>query len=332
MAETRLTNVVVPSVFTDYTLEPSIYRSRLWNAGIISINPEISGLLAGGGKTYNLPFWADVTGTSGDIPVEASAQTVNAVTANDQVFRKQFRTKAWGQNALALSQAGSSPLESAVARVNDYWAQAYEQIAIATLDGVVADDVANDSSSITNDISGGVGAAAIISDGAVIDAQAKLGENGAVRMDGIGDFAAIVVHPATYAYLRKQDLIDFVPISEQERPVEFYLGMRLIVTRNAPVDTGVYDTYLLKAGAMQYGVTSEGYEPTEVYREPGQGFGIDQFYTRRVFAIHPVGYEWLEGSVAGTSPTDAELATAANWSKVFNAEATGIVCLKHKLA
>ena len=332
MAETRLTNVIVPSVFSQYTVEPSIYRSRLWKSGVISVDSQISGLLGGGGKLYNMPAWQDISGTSGDIPVEASAQTVNAVTARDQVFRKQFRTKAWGQNALAVSEAGSSPLDSAMDLVNDYWAQAYELMAIATLQGVIADDVANDSSSITNDISGGVGAAAVISDDAIIDTQALLGENGTVGMDGLGDFTAIVCHDAVYAKLRKLDLIDFTAVSDQPRPLAFYQGMQVITTRNAPLTAGVYDTYLLKAGAVRFGITSEGYVPTEIYRLPAQGFGIDQFFTRRTFAIHPVGYEFLEGSVAGSSPTDAELKLAANWDKIFNAEAQGIVCLKHKIA
>ena len=331
MAETRLTNVIVPSVFSQYTVEPSIYRSRLWKSGVISVDSQISGLLGGGGKLYNMPAWQDISGTSGDIPIEASAQTVNAVTARDQVFRKQFRTKAWGQNALAVSEAGSSPLDSAMDLVNDYWAQAYELMAIATLQGVIADDVANDSSSITNDISGGAGTASNFSDDAVIDTQGKLGENGTVGFDGIGDFVTIVMNPAVYQYARKLDLIDFVPISNQPRPLAFYMGMQVIVTRNAPVTTGVYKTFLLKANALKYGVTAEGYTPTEIFRDATKGFGIDNLYSRRVFAIHPVGYEWLSGSVAGVSPTDAELALAANWSKVYEAEAQGVACLIHKI-
>ena len=331
MAETRLANIIVPSVFTDYTLEPSIYRSRLWKSGAIAIDGEVSMKLGGGGKTYNLPAWQDTVGTSGDIPSETVASTVNAITARDQVFLKQFREKVWGQNALSLSQAGSNALEGAVSRVNDYWAQAYEKIAIASMAGIVADDIANDSSSITNDISGGAGTASNFSDDAVIDTQGKLGENGTVGFDGIGDFVTIVMNPAVYQYARKLDLIDFVPISGQERPLAFYMGMQVIVTRNAPVDTGVYQTFLLKANAMKYGVTSEGYTPTEIDRDATKGFGIDNLYTRRVFAIHPVGYEWKSGSVAGVSPTDAELALAANWSKVYEAEAQGIACLVHKI-
>jgi len=200
------------------------------------------------------------------------------------------------------------------------------------LQGVIADDVA-DSSDITNDISGGVGAAAIISDDAIIDTQAQLGENGVGLNDGLGDFSTLVVHSLTKAYLKKQDLIDTVPISGQTRPLSFYDTMQVVVDDNAPVPSaGVYQTYMLKSGAVKYGVTSVGYLPTELERIAGQGFGIDNLWTRRTVAVHPVGYTWSDGSVAGVSPTNAELKLAANWARAYKAQAQGIVCLIHKLA
>jgi hypothetical protein len=63
MAETRIADVIVPEVFTEYTLEDSIYRSRLFNSGIMAVNPALTSLLNGGGTTFNLPFWQDVVGS-----------------------------------------------------------------------------------------------------------------------------------------------------------------------------------------------------------------------------------------------------------------------------
>lgn len=335
MAETQLTNVIVPSVFTAYNLEPSIYKSRFWNAGVIQGNASLDALLAGGGTTFNLPFWKDTAGGTGDVPSESVAATINNATSGKQVARRQFREKAWGSNMIAGISAGEDIVSMLGAKAGNYWTQAYDQLAIATLKGVVADNIANDSGDLVNDISGGAGAAAIISDSAVIDAQAKLGENGTVGANDIngGAFAAILVHPSTYAVLRKADLIDFVPISGQERPLEFYMGMRVIVDRNAYVNSGVYDSYILKNGVLQFGQTSEGYMPTELFRDPSKGFGIDQIYTRRCFALHPVGWQWTENTVTGgITPSDANLILAANWDRVYNAENSGLVVLRHKIA
>lgn len=334
MAETRITNVVVPEIFTQYTVEPSIYKSRLFQSGAIANNPIINNLLAGGGETFNLPFWKDVGGTSGDVPSETVATTVNNLSSGKQIARRQFREKAWGSNDLAGVLAGDKPLDSLQNMVVNYWAQALEMNAVACIQGVFADDIA-DSSDLVNDISGGVGAAAIISDSAVIDAQALLGENGTVGRNDLngGNFAAIVIHPATYAVLRKANAFDYLPIGDQERPVETYMGMVVIVTRNAPVDTGVYDSYIVKNGAIQYGFTTNGYEATEIDRDASTGFGIDKIYTRRVFAMHPAGMAWQEDTVTGgISPSDANLKLAANWDRVFDAENMGMVMLRHKLA
>jgi len=334
MAETRLTNAVIPEVFTGYTAEQSIYNSRLFLSTVVEMNPAISGLLAGGGETYKLPFWGDVSGTSGAIPSETVAATVNNLAAKNQSFRKQTRNKAWGSNDLVAVFAGDDPILQLQNMVVDYWSQAFDQVAIKSAVGVIANNIAADTGDLVNDISGGVGAAAVFSSDAVIDTQAKLGENGTVGRGDLngGDFVAIAVHPAVYALMRKQNAIDFVAIGDQPRPTAFYMGMQVIVDRNLPVDTGVYDSYIFKAGALQYGLSTVGYLPTEIDRTASTGFGIDTLYTRRTFGIHPVGFSWLEDTVTGVSPSDAELATAANWDRVFAAENARMVMLRSKIA
>lgn len=334
MSETRLTNAIIPEVFTAYTAEESIYKSRLFRSRVISLNAGMSALLAGGGETYNLPGWQDVGGSSGDIPSETVATTVNNMAAVKQVFLKQTREKAWGTNDLVKVFAGSDPLQALQNMVVDYWAQALEIMTIKSAVGVFLNNVADNSSDLINDISGLAGAAAVFSSDGVIDAQALLGENGTVGRPDLneGDFVAIGVHPAVYALMRKQDLIDFIAVSEQAVPVPFFMGMEVIVTRNAPTAAGVYDTYIFKNGAFQFGQTTQGYVPTETHRVPGTGYGIDQLFTRRTNAIHPIGTKWLDGSVAGISPTDAELAAEANWERSAPKENMRMVLLKHKIA
>lgn len=332
MAETRIADVVTPSVFTSATLEPSIYRSRFFRSGAMALNPAMSSLLNGGGKTYDLPFFKDISGTSGDIPAEGSDVTINNITSGQQVFRKQQREKAWGTNNLATILSGEDPLGAIQSYVVDYWAQAFDIMAIKTIEGVIADNVANDSGDLVNDVSGNSGSASYISDDAIIDAESLLGENGGISPDNsMGNFSAVLMHPKTRAYLKKLDLIDEVPISGQLRTLSMYQNKMVIEDRNATLATDVYSTYLLKPGFLQYGVGTSGYVPTEVDRDPKPGFGEDQLFTRRVFGIHPMGFSWQESSIAGTSPTDAELDNAVEWDRVYNAENSGIVVVKHKL-
>lgn len=332
MAETRLTNAQIDlEVFNAYTVEPSIYQSRFYKSGAMVDNSLMSTALASQGESYSLPFWKDTAGGTGDVPLEGTDATVNALTSGKQTYRKQVRNKVWGSNDLVPVFSGSDPIVAAQTMAMNYWTQAYDQLGIKSLIGVLADNAATNAGDLINDISGGTLAAAYFSDDAVIDAQAKLGENGVIGAEG-SDFSAILVHPKTYAYMRKLDLIDFDPISAQTRPMGSYMGMAVIVDRNAPLDSTVYTSILLKPGALQMGLSSTGYLPTELNRAPLDGFGIDQLITRRTFAIHPVGFTAVEAGFASITPTDAELILAAAWNRVYSAENCPIVAVKHKLA
>lgn len=332
MAETRLANAQIDlEVFNAYTVEPSIYRSRFYQSGAMVVNNQMSSMLAGNGESFSFPYWKDVAGTTGDVPVEGTDQTVNNLTSDKQIFRKQVRTKAWGSNDLVPVFSGSDPIDAVQGMVMNYWAQAFDQLAIKSIIGVLADNAANDSGDLINDISAETASAAYFSDDAVIDAQGLLGENGVVGVNDTRDFAAILVHPKTYSYMRKLDLIDYEPVSGQTRPLGTYMSMDVIVDRNAPLDTADYSSILLKPGALQYGISGSGYIPTELDRNPLDGFGVDQLITRRAFGIHPVGFKAVEAGFAGATPTDAELILAAAWDRAFNAENCPFVSVRHKL-
>ena len=52
---------------------------------------------------------------------------------------------------------------------------------------------------------------------------------------------------------------------------------------------------------------------------------------RRHFILHPRGIKFKNASVAGDSPTNAELAAADNWERVYESKNIRIVQFKHKI-
>jgi hypothetical protein len=320
MAETKITNIIKPEIFNAYTVEQAIYRSRLYNSGVIQTNADLNTKLQGGGETFNFPFFVSPSGDS-DVPAETGNQTVNAITTGKEIVRRQERVKAWGTNALASVLAGANPLTSVAPKVLGYWANEFDKNAIYGMLGLVNDNVANDSSDLVHDISDESGTSAYITDSAILQAMALHKENGVMRGDNVdGEFVAIVMHSNVYFYLQYLDAITFVPISGQARPLEFYHNMQVIVddniTRASESGGYSYYTFLLKPGAVQYGLSSVNYEPTSFDRIEDRGMGVDVMYTRRVFAMHYPGFAWQEASVAGLSPTYTELAKGANWDRV----------------
>ena len=126
-----------------------------------------------------------------------------------------------------------------------------------------------------------------------------------------------------YANLQKLNLITFLPLSEQEPKFPHYLGYRVVVDDSLAPRAGttsgfVYTSILFGADSIGYGAGSPP-KPSELFRSPaaGNGGGQDIIFSRATEIIHPFGFQFTSASVAGQSATYAELATAANWTRVY---------------
>lgn len=113
-------------------------------------------------------------------------------------------------------------------------------------------------------------------------------------------------------------MIDFIPNSQGIVQFPTYLGYAVIKDDGVPLSSGTYTSYLMGKGTIGW-AESPPAVPVEIDRLPaqGNGAGVEQLWTRRQYALHPYGFDWLEGSCAAHFPTDAELALAANWNRVY---------------
>lgn len=331
---TRLADVVTPEVFDPYIQEQMIGKSRFWKSGALQINPAISANLAGGGDVFKLPFWKNIGDDTGDaqIPVEGADATINKITSGEMRYKRLINEQHWSSNDLAPSLAGSEPMQAIANNVLGYWDKIYDTHSLAMIEGVIADNILNDSGDLIQIES------TIFDDNMVIDAQAKLGENGVLgRADvNFGEWAMIVVRSEIYARMRKDNLISFTPVSGQDRPLGSYMGMEVVVDKllnddGVAAPNTLFDTYIVKTGALNWGISNSGaYIQTETSREALQGHGLDLLHTRRQYAIHPIGFQWTDASVAGLSPTVAEFKLAANYDRVFKQENIGLVAVRSK--
>jgi len=335
MAETKISDIIVPSIFSRYFLEESIKRNRFYKSGIVTRSSEIDALLAGGGTTFNAPFFTDLGGSS-DVPSESGTQTVNVISTGQEVIRRQMRTKAWGTNAIAQIQSGENVMSAINNYVPNFWATEYDKNIIYMMIGLINDNLTNDSGDLVLDITDESGTNAYISDSVILQTIAKHGENGVIGRGDNTEFQYVVMHSNTYHYLVNQDSITFTPISTQTRPLGIYKGMEVIVDDNLVrmSESGgyAYYTYLFKPGAIHMGSSSVGYEPTSIERVEGRGMGVEELYTRTVFAFHVDGFAWQGASMAGLSPTDDELAKGSNWNRVAsNAQNCKWAALLHEI-
>ena len=64
MAETKISNVIVPELFNQYVINRTAEKSALWQSGIVAGLDEAIAFGSAGGTTVNLPFWNDLSGES----------------------------------------------------------------------------------------------------------------------------------------------------------------------------------------------------------------------------------------------------------------------------
>ena len=246
MAETLVSDVIVPEIFLPYVIERTTELSRFYSSGIIDTDETFVQLANGGGQTVNMPFWTDLAGDDQILSDTGSLDT-KKITASRDVAVLHNRGDAWSTNDLAKYLSADDPARVIGDLVAAYWARKGQHQTISMLNGVFA---ATDNSMVGNQLNiyaanGAVGAGNFIDGLTFIDAKQVLG-------DAKENLAAIAMHSAVEASLTKKDLIEFIPASEGKEMLKTFQGLEVIVDDGMPsqVINGnpVYTSYLFAKG------------------------------------------------------------------------------------
>ena len=273
-----------------------------------------------GGETLNVPFWKDLDSTvapnlSDDTGNSATAQKV---TAGKQIARVAYLNQGYSSADLTGEVAGSDPMQQVRNRFGTYWMRQWQRRLIACTNGILADNVANDSSDMVVDVASesiaGQTASTKLNRSAFTQAVFTMGDMGT-------ELAAMAVHSHVMAQMVENDDIVYIPDSNQRLTIPTYMGLRVIVDDNMTVTAGStdgfkYTTVLFGAGAFGYGEGSAKV-PVELQREAaqGNGGGVETLWERKTWLVHPFGFA-VTATPAGQSFTLAELAAAATWDRV----------------
>jgi hypothetical protein len=332
---TKISDTIVPTEFLPYVVERTATLSDFWTSGIVATDAQFAGIAAGGGQTVNMPFWQDLQGTD-QVLTDATPLETKKIGATADVAVIHNRGDAWATNDLAKYLSGDDPMGVIGDLVAAYWARKHQGQLISTVNGVFA------SSSMSANLLDIHAAAAVdpnvntLNGVTFIDAKQKLG-------DAKDKLAAIAMHSAVEASLGKQDLIDFVPQSEGKPMMKTFQGLRIIIDDGMPaavVGTAVqYTSVMFGLGAFAHGVSPtndvpEGASPNSTWQvEFGRDVlsGVSQMVNRRRFILHPRGVKWNGAAMAGPSPTNAELATATNWTRVYENKNVRMVAILHNI-
>lgn len=324
MATTRLSDIIDVTVFQDLPQVDGPEKTAFFDSGIVVRNGLLDSLANGPGKIAELPFWNDLDGSievnySDDNP--ANTATPQKIVQGEQIARKAFVNQGWQAADLASELAlGGTAMQGVRAKVDRYFARQWQRRLVASANGILADNVANDSGDMVVDVASdsiaGQSASTLFNRDAFTEAAYTMG-------DAASELSAIAVHSQVMTQMVKNDDIVYIPDSQGDLTIPTYMGLRVIVDDGMTVTPGAtdgfkYTSVLFGAGAFGYGVGSPE-TPVEVEREAaqGNGGGIETLWVRNTWILHPFGFK-ATGTPAGESFTLAELAAATSFDRVLD--------------
>jgi hypothetical protein len=336
MAVVRLSDVVIPEVYLGYQALNTPELTAFWQAGLVVRTELMDTIARTGGKQVTLPFWKDLDSSiepnmSNDDPTDLAVP--NKVGTGIMTARKAFMNQGYSSMDLIGELSGSEPLQHIRNRFGTYWARQYQRRLIASLKGILADNIANDGGDMVVNISAQAGELARFNSTAAIDAAATMGD----ALDANG-FGAIAVHSAIRTKMVKDQDIIYIADAEGKLTIQTYKGMRVIVD-DALVYSGaagpdrLYMSVLIGTGFFGFGseigscfAAGEGVPmtPVEVDRTPaaGNGGGMETIWERKTTILHPYGWSWTDPTGADAltefSPVLTDLAKAAPWNRVVD--------------
>lgn len=334
MATVQLADIIDVTVFRDLPAVNSPEKTAFFESGVITRNGLLDEIANAAGKTAELPFWKDLDGSvevnySNDNPADIA--TPQKVVQGEQIARKAFVNQGWSATDLASELAmGPRAMEHIRARTDAYFTRQWQRKLVASCNGLLADNVASNSSdmvvNVAAEVTGSVTSSTLFNRDAFTEAAFTMGD----AKDGL---RAIAVHSAILKQMVKNDDIVYIPDSQGQLTIPTYMGLRVIVDDGMPVRAGttsgfVYTSMLFGEGAFGYGVGSPTV-PVAVQREEdqGDGGGLETLWVRNTWLLHPFGYQ-STGTPAGVSFTNAELAAATSWARILERKLVPIAFLQ----
>ena len=337
MAITKIADLVQHSEFAKYVNQQMIAKSALIRSGIAAPDPVIANKVAAGngleGKTLALPALSSLDNAAdSEVPIEDTAPTFDKVTAVEDVAAVHFRRHTFGVSDVAAIMTGTDPMAHIAAQFADYWNRQNQKILLKTLEGLFAANATAynaDTAPYGNggdaifDITGEADSAAVIDKNTIMLAAQLLGDRKA-------ELSGIMMNSVVETVLAGMDTnAGLYRASDAPDVLAKYNGRDIVVDDDCPYDaeSKVATIYLFGKGAVAFNPLPVPH-PFEYQRDAAKGSDYLHSWVREI--IHLRGWKW-QGTPSGLAPSNSELATAANWKRVWAKKRIPCVMLKCKL-
>lgn len=316
-----------PELFNyNWKNEKDLTLTAMLESGAVQNNAELAKLISNGSDFYTIPFYKTLGGTPDNYD-GASNIVISDTEGGAQSGIVYGRAHGWKEQDFVVDYNGADPMKQITSQVAKYWAKVRQGALLKILSGVfgvTGGEYGDAWAEHTHDIS---------SADAVTEAN-KLGATtlGDAAQKACGDaanqFSLAIMHSRVAANYAGLNLLEFRKYTdgqgiERKLAVADANGFTVIVDDGVPVVDGKYETYLFGAGAIQY-APAPVKTPSEIIRNATEAGGYDALITRVRETLHPNGFSFKKPSGYTASPTDAQLASAANWEIATNPKGIAI--------
>lgn len=316
MATTKIADVIVPEVLSSMASAEISNFLDFEKTGIVTSDYNNVDIREGG-NFAEVRFYNQLDATDLDEVLEDDKSLTPAkISTGKDIGVVLHRGKAWGTRDLAAILSGDDPQKEIAKQIGKYWAKMIKNACIAVLNGnFAATGPLGTGATNPHVLSVGVtsGTAILFTHTAAINTMRLLG-------DAMNDFDVIIMHSKVYGDLVAAKLTtwsqQFSPGNTTFDNSDMYLGKKIIVTDNVPVDVStpsypIYTTYFAKKGSMYLGRQRD--LMTETDRD------VLAFEDVISTSIHYVPHVKLcKWNVTDTNPTNTQLEVATNWLSVAN--------------
>ena len=332
MAITTSADFQLRELYTSYIMEAFTEDVNLVSSGIVSSNPQISGLTSSEGHAGTVRYYGNAAPTVNVQDESATAATPDSINTGVMQAIKFARSTTWSVGDLGMVLSNENGIvESARQAVRAQLVNEQKNLVDMAF-GILEDNSDNDSgdaiSVIAKQGAGASDATNLISRDAIIDLVTQL--------EGDPSDFIMCMNYKTWGSLAKLDGTSLIRTSDNPMFVGSFMGIPVMVNNqildisaaggsfvngaaSAHFDTSKLQgvVYFFRKSSFAYGSiampTPVGVERDEL---AGYGSGTTTVAYRWGHILHPLGYDW--SGVTNAYATDALVKVAASWDRKWN--------------
>lgn len=324
MAETHLSDMIIPTVFDNWVQNNSVKTNNFINSGILTPDKDMGDKLMQPGTKMTIPYINDLDGDANnwtddtDIPVDN-------LTSGTQLGMKFYQSKAFGETDISRIISGAPIQEQIGSRFSTFWNNCDQQMLLSVLKGAFqVDDIAN---AKVLDLTVQSPSDAQFSAKGFIAALSLMGDQPENILSGIA------VNSTTYGMMKAQNLIDTIQPSNGGTPINVYNGKVVTIDDDIPIEKSGNDStsiaYLFGTGAVGYSTQMYG---TKIVDEPLKQGGREAVVQKRIGCIHPYGIS-INASFTPTKPnfpTPEDFAKKEAWTMPKDVDVKKVHLVQYK--